>query len=125
MESLLVSVALTLLLPVLVLWPLEWLLPAYRQPLWRSDTHLDVLYLLCMPALRGALVGLMHATGTYDDGIARVSFQPGRQPGTVIVIEWPNQECVHEPLPKSLPVHGEGLQSAHSPSLHAQGQKSL
>ncbi len=91
MEPHLVSVALTLLLPILLLWPLERLFPAYRQPLWRSDTHLDVLYLLCMPAIRGALLGLVLlialACGLSTAGWLRDGFGPlGAQPVWVQVI---------------------------------------
>lgn len=59
MELVVVSLLLGLLLPVAVLWPLERLWPAQvGQPLWRSDSALDVAYGIGLPLLRGGLMAL-------------------------------------------------------------------
>jgi sterol desaturase/sphingolipid hydroxylase (fatty acid hydroxylase superfamily) len=56
MDVFLVSLTLGVLLPLIALWPLEHLFPARRdQPLWRTDSRLDVLYWVCLPALRAGL----------------------------------------------------------------------
>jgi len=54
------SFALTVLVPIALLWPLERFFPANpAQPFWRRDSRLDVFYWLSVPVLRGALTALV------------------------------------------------------------------
>ena len=74
-------------LPVLVLWPLERLFPARQdQPLWRTGSRLDLLYWLCLPALRGGLMALalvpalalgLNSESWFEQGFGRLAQQPG------------------------------------------------
>jgi sterol desaturase/sphingolipid hydroxylase (fatty acid hydroxylase superfamily) len=56
-DVLLVALICGLLLPIVVIWPLERCFPVNRdQQLWRTDSWIDVLYWLANPILRGILL---------------------------------------------------------------------
>jgi sterol desaturase/sphingolipid hydroxylase (fatty acid hydroxylase superfamily) len=59
MELFLITLTCGFVLPVLLLWPLEYFFPACpEQPRWRCDSRLDVVYWFCTPALRAGLLTL-------------------------------------------------------------------
>jgi sterol desaturase/sphingolipid hydroxylase (fatty acid hydroxylase superfamily) len=94
MEQFFIGITLGFVLPVLALWPLERLFPARRdQRVWRPDIHLDFLYWLCLPALRGGLMALALlpalALGLDSGNWFTQGFGPlARQPAWVQVIEF-------------------------------------
>lgn len=59
MEHFFLPVVLGLLVPLLILWPLEWGFPGWKQPRWRADAGIDVLYWVSLPILRGLLLGVL------------------------------------------------------------------
>jgi len=94
MESFVVSLTISFLLPLITLWPLERLFPARRnQPLWRPDTRLDVAYWLSLPVLRGGLMAITVlpalALGLYSEEWLAQGFGPlARQPAWLQGLEF-------------------------------------
>jgi sterol desaturase/sphingolipid hydroxylase (fatty acid hydroxylase superfamily) len=87
-----VTLILGFLLPILAIWPLERLFPARRdQPLWRTDTRLDIIYWLCLPLLRGSLMAVaavcILALGLRSDDWFSHGFGPlGEQPAWLQIL---------------------------------------